>query len=100
MRHSGQMSSSAWRLLWCNLHVEALDGVCCPDDPSGVLPLLVWLAALDDDSPTPWLWHERGGLVVQRENGTVRVPNKADAPAVRVLGAMRPGVSACGDAMV
>ena len=50
LRHSGQMSSRAWRAIQGDLRGVQVDGVRCPDDPSAAFPLLLWWAALDGDS--------------------------------------------------
>ena len=60
LRHSGQMSSSAWRTIQSDLKSVRVEGVRCPDEPSAALPLLLWWAALEGDSRILWLWH-RGG---------------------------------------
>ena len=57
----------------CDLKEVHVDGVRCPDDPSAVLPLLLWSAALDVDSWVLWLWHHRGGPATQSEDGGARV---------------------------
>ena len=62
LRHSGQLSSSAWRAIQRDLRGVQVDGVRCPDDPTAALPLLLWWAALDGDSRVLWLWHHRGVL--------------------------------------
>ena len=43
-----------------DLQEVQVDGVRCPDDPTAVLPLLLWWAALDGDSWVLWLWHHKG----------------------------------------
>ena len=50
LRHSRQLSSSTWRAIQQDLRGVHVDGVRCPDDPTAVLPLLLWWAALDGDS--------------------------------------------------
>ena len=60
LRHSGQLSSSAWKAIQGDLGSVRMDGVRCPDAPTAALPLLLWWAALDGDSRTRWLWHHRG----------------------------------------
>ena len=55
--HSGQLSSSAWRVIQRDLRGVHVDGVRCPNDPAAALPLLLWWARLDGDSPVLWLWH-------------------------------------------
>ena len=59
MRHSGQVSSSAWKVIQGDLRSVRVDGVRCPNAPTGTLPLLLWWAALDGDSRIVWLWHHR-----------------------------------------
>ena len=60
LRHSGKLSSSAWKEIRGDLRSVRVDGVRCPDEPTAALPLLLWLAALDGDSRVLWLWHHRG----------------------------------------
>ena len=60
MRHSGQMSSSAWKTIQSDLNSVRVEGVRCPDAPSAALPLLLWWAALEGDSRILWLWHHGG----------------------------------------
>ena len=60
LRHSGQMSSSAWRTIQSDLKSVRVEGVRCPDTPSAALPLLLWWAALEGDSRVLWLWHHGG----------------------------------------
>ena len=60
LRHSGQMSSSAWRTIHGDLKSVLVERVRCPDAPSAALPLLLWWAALEGDSRVLWLWHHRG----------------------------------------
>ena len=64
LRHSRQLSSSAWKAIQRDLRDVQVDGVRCPDDPTVVLPLLLWWAALDGDSRVLWLWHHRGDLAI------------------------------------
>ena len=64
LQHSGQLSSSVWKAIMCDLRDVQMDGVRCPDDPNAVLPLLLWWAALDGDSWALWLWQRRGDLAV------------------------------------
>ena len=60
LRHSGQLSSSAWKAIQSDLRGIRVDGVRCPDEPTAALPVLLWWAALDGDSRVLWLWHHRG----------------------------------------
>ena len=60
LRHSGQLSSSAWKAIQRNVRGVRVDGVRCPSEPTAALPLLLWWAALDGDSRVLWLWHYRG----------------------------------------
>ena len=60
LRHSGQMSLSAWRTIQSDLKGVRVEGVRCPDAPSAALPLLLWWAALKGDSRVLWLWHHGG----------------------------------------
>ena len=60
LRHSGQMSSSAWKTIQGGLKSVRLEGVQCPGAPSAALPLLLWWAALEGDSRILWLWHHGG----------------------------------------
>ena len=60
LRHSGQMSSSAWKTIQDGLKSVRVEGVRCPGAPSAALPLMLWWAALEGDSRILWLWH-RGG---------------------------------------
>ena len=60
LRHSGQMSSSAWKAIQCDLRSVRVEGVRCPDAPTAALPLLPWWAALEGDSRVLWLWHHGG----------------------------------------
>ena len=53
--HLGQQSSSAWKAIQRDLRDVQVGGVRCPDDPTAVLPLLLWWAALDGDSRVLWL---------------------------------------------
>ena len=48
--HSEQLSSSAWKAIRGDLRSVRVDGVRCPDAPIAALPLLLWWAALDEDS--------------------------------------------------
>ena len=80
LRHSGQMSSSMWKVIRHDLREVQVDGVRCLDNPSVVLPLLLWWAALDGDSRVLWLWHHGGGLATQWRM------------AGRMYGAVWPGV--------
>ena len=61
LRHSGQMSSSAWKTIQGGLKSVRVEGVRCPGAPSAALPLMLWWAALEGDSRILWLWH-RGGI--------------------------------------
>ena len=64
--HSGQMSSSAWKAIQCELKSVRVEGVRCPDAPTAALPLLLWWAAVEGDSRVLWLWHhgaDRDGAV-------------------------------------
>ena len=65
LRHLGQMSSSMWKVILRDLQEVQVDEVRCLDDPSPMLPLLLWWASLDGDSWVVWLWHHRGGLGTQ-----------------------------------
>ena len=60
LRHSGQMSSSAWKAIQGDLTSVRVGGVRCPDAPTAALPLLLWWAALEGDSRVLWLWHLGG----------------------------------------
>ena len=60
LRHSGQMSSSAWKAIQGDLKSVRVEGVGCPDAPTAALPLLLWWAALEGDSQGLWLWHHGG----------------------------------------
>ena len=60
LRHSGQLSSSAWKAIQGDLRSVRVDGVRCPSAPTAALPLLLWWAALDGDSRILWLWHHGG----------------------------------------
>ena len=60
LRHSGQMSSSAWRTIQSDLKSVRVEGVRCRDTPSAALPLLLWWAALEGDSRVLWLRHHGG----------------------------------------
>ena len=60
LRHSGQMSSSAWKAIQGDLKSVRVEGVQCPDAPTAALPLLLWWAALEGDSRVLWLWHHGG----------------------------------------
>ena len=60
LRHSGQMSSSAWRTIKSDLKSVRVEGLQCGDAPSAALPLLLWWAALEGDSRVLWLWHQGG----------------------------------------
>ena len=60
LRHSRQLSSSAWKVIHSDLRGVRVDGLWCPDEPTAALPLLLWWAALDGDSRVLWLWHHRG----------------------------------------
>ena len=60
LRHSGQLSSSAWKAIHRNLREVRVDGVRCPSELMAALPLLLWWAALDGDSRVLWLWHHQG----------------------------------------
>ena len=60
LRHSGQMSSSAWKAIQGDLRSVRVEGVRCPDAPTAALPLLLWWAALEGDSRVLWLWHHGG----------------------------------------
>ena len=62
LRHSGQLSWSAWRAIRRDLRGVQVDGVRCPDHPTAALPLLLWWGALDGDSRVLWLWHHIGVL--------------------------------------
>ena len=64
LRHSGQLSSRAWKVIRRDVPEVQVDGVRCPDDPTVVVSLLLWWAALDGDSRVLWLWHHTGGLAV------------------------------------
>ena len=64
LRHSRQLSSSAWKAIRRDLRDVQVDGVCCPADPTAALPLLLWWAALDGNSRVLWLWHHRGDLAI------------------------------------
>ena len=55
LRHSGQMSLSAWKMIGRDLREMHVDGERSPDDPSAVLPLLLLWAALYGDSRILWL---------------------------------------------
>ena len=55
--HCAQLSSSAWRVIQRHLRGVQVDGVRCPHDPTAALPLVLWWATLDGDSPALWLWH-------------------------------------------
>ena len=61
LRHSGQMSSSAWKTIQGGLKSIQVEGVRCPGAPSAALTLMLWWAALEGDSRILWLWH-RGGI--------------------------------------
>ena len=60
LRHSGQMSSSAWKTIQGGLKSVRVEGVRCPGAPSAALPLMLWWAALEGDSRILWLWHHGG----------------------------------------
>ena len=60
LRHSGQLSSSAWKAIPRDLRGVRVDGVRCPREPTAALPLLLLWVALDGDSRVLWLWHHRG----------------------------------------
>ena len=60
LRHSGQMSSSAWKTIQGDLKSVRMQGVRCPGAPSAAQPLLLWWAALEGDSRILWLWHHGG----------------------------------------
>ena len=60
LRHSGQMSSSAWKAIQGDLRSVRVEGVRCPGAPTAALPLLLWWAALEGDSRVLWLWHHGG----------------------------------------
>ena len=60
LRHSGQMSSSAWKTIQGDLKSVRVEGVRCPGAPSAALPLMLWWAALEGDSRILWLWHHGG----------------------------------------
>ena len=60
LRHSGQLSPSAWKAIQGDLRSVRVDGVRCPGAPTAAVPLLLWWAALDGDSRVLWLWHHRG----------------------------------------
>ena len=47
LRHSGQMSSSAWKTIQDGLKSVRVEGVRCPGAPSAALPLMLWWAALE-----------------------------------------------------
>ena len=47
LRHSGKMSSSAWKTIQGGLKSVRVEGVRCPGAPSAALPLLLWWAALE-----------------------------------------------------
>ena len=71
LRHSGQMSSSAWKAIQGDLRSVRVEGVRCPGAPTAALPLLLWWAALEGDSRVLWLWHHGGhgaGAVGARGN--------------------------------
>ena len=57
LRHSGQMSSSAWKTIQGGLKSVRVEGVRCPGAPSAALPLMLWWAALEGNSRILWLWH-------------------------------------------
>ena len=63
MRHSGQLSSSAWKAIHGDVRSVRVDWKRCPDEPTAALPLLLWWMALDGDSRVLWLWHRRGSGV-------------------------------------
>ena len=67
LRHLGRLSSSVWKAIKHDLRDVHEGGVRRPDDPTTVLPLLLWWAALDGDSRVLWLWlrkwHMRRGLL-------------------------------------
>ena len=71
LRHSGQMSSSAWKTIQGGLKNVRVEGVRCPGAPSAAMPLLLWWAALEGDSRILWLWHHggNGDGVVGRSGG-------------------------------
>ena len=60
LRHSGQMSSSAWKTIQGDLKSVRVEGIRCPGAPSAALPLMLWWAALEGDSQILWLWHHGG----------------------------------------
>ena len=60
LRHSGQISSSAWTTIQGGLKSVRVEGLRCPGAPSAALPLLLWWAALEGDSRILWLWHHGG----------------------------------------
>ena len=60
LRHSGQMSSSAWKTIQGGLKSVRVEGVRCPGAPSAALPLMLCRAALEGDSQILWLWHHGG----------------------------------------
>ena len=71
LRHSRQMSSSAWKTIQDDPKSVRVEGVPCPDAPSAALPLLLWWAALEGDSRVLRLWHHGGngdGVVGARGN--------------------------------
>ena len=49
LRHSGQLTSSAWKAIQGDLRGVRVDGVRCPSEPTAALPLLLWWAAVDGD---------------------------------------------------
>ena len=62
LRHLGQMSSSARRAIYRHLGQLQMDGVRDPHDPTAMLPLMLWWAALDGNSRVLWRWHHRGDV--------------------------------------
>ena len=60
LRHSGQMSSRAWKAIQGDLRNVQVEGVRCPGAPTAALPLLLWWAALEGDSRVLSLWHYGG----------------------------------------
>ena len=60
LRHSRQLSSSAWKAIQGDLRSVRVDGVRCPGVPTAALPLLLWWAGLDGDSRVLRLWHHTG----------------------------------------
>ena len=58
LRQSQQLLARAC-VIHRNLQGFREDGVWCPSEPTTALRLLLWWAAVYDDSRVLWLWHHR-----------------------------------------